>query len=65
VTGWGQVQAEIQTVEGTDPHGDHRYICEGDTALFQGEEGELVNNPEERIQHSEQGESLKSRILTF
>jgi hypothetical protein len=30
-------------VEGNGPHGGHRYICEGDTALFRGEEGESLD----------------------
>jgi hypothetical protein len=42
VTGWGWVQAEKQAVEGNDPHGGHGYVhvCEGNMALFLGEEGE-------------------------
>ena len=30
VTGWGQVRVEKHAVEGNDPHGGHRYMCEGD-----------------------------------
>jgi hypothetical protein len=37
VTGWGQVQAKKQAVDGNDPHGGHRYTSEGYTALFLGE----------------------------
>jgi hypothetical protein len=40
VTGWG---AEKQAVEGNGSHGGHGYVCEGDTALFRGEEGEPLN----------------------
>jgi hypothetical protein len=40
VTGWGQVRVEKQAVEGNDPHGGHGYVCEGDMAVFQGEDGE-------------------------
>ena len=32
VTGYRQVRVEKQAVEGNDPHGGHRCICEGDTA---------------------------------
>jgi hypothetical protein len=32
VTGWGQVRVEKQPVEGSDPHGGHGCVCEGDTA---------------------------------
>jgi hypothetical protein len=33
VTEWGRVQVEKQAVEGNDPHGGHRYVCEGDKVL--------------------------------
>jgi len=34
VTGQGRVQVEKQDVEGNDPHGNHRWICEGDRAHY-------------------------------
>jgi hypothetical protein len=39
----GQVQEEIQAVEGNGSHTGHRYICDGDTAPFRGEEGEPLD----------------------
>jgi hypothetical protein len=29
VTGWEQVRADKETVEGNGPHGGHEYVCEG------------------------------------
>jgi hypothetical protein len=49
VTGWGYVRAEKQAVEGNDPHGGHWYICEGDTVLFRGKEGEPLDGRDETI----------------
>jgi hypothetical protein len=49
VTGWGQVRAEKQSVEGSDSHGGHRYVCEGDTAVFWGEEGEPLDGRAQNV----------------
>jgi hypothetical protein len=47
--GWEQVQAGKQAMDGSDPHGGHRYISEGDTALFRGEEGEPLGGRDQNI----------------
>jgi hypothetical protein len=36
-------------VGGSDPHGGHGYICEGDAVLFWGEEGESLDRRNETI----------------
>jgi hypothetical protein len=47
--GWGQVRTEKQAVEDNDPHGGHRYMCEGDAALFWCEEGEPMDGRDQTI----------------
>jgi hypothetical protein len=49
VTGWGQVGAEKQAVDGNDLHGGHGYEGVGDTALFRGEEGESLDGRDQTI----------------
>jgi hypothetical protein len=49
VAGWGQVRAEKQAMDGSHPHGGHRYISEGDTALFRGEEGDPLDGRDQTI----------------
>jgi hypothetical protein len=39
MTEWGVVQVEKEAVEGSDAHGGHGYVCEGETVLCRGEEG--------------------------
>jgi hypothetical protein len=39
----------IQAVGGNDPHGGHGYVCEGDAALFQGEEGETLDGRDQTV----------------
>jgi hypothetical protein len=45
VTGWERVwvQVEKQAVGGNDQYGGHWYVCEGDVAVFQGDEGEPLD----------------------
>jgi hypothetical protein len=38
VTGWGQIRAEKQAVEGNGPHGGHGNVREGVSALFRGDD---------------------------
>ena len=47
-------------MEGNDPHGGHGRVCEGDRAHVGAYKIQTPGNyPEESIQHSEQGESMK------
>jgi len=74
VTGKGWVWGAEQEVEGNNPHGGHRRVCEGDMARVGVSHGMAEcsetlaykiqtprNYPEESIKHSEHGKSLKSR----
>jgi hypothetical protein len=49
--GWKQfrVRVEKQAMGGNDPHGEHGCVCEGDAALFWGEEGEPLDGRDETI----------------
>jgi hypothetical protein len=38
-----------KAVEGNDPNGGHGQVCEGDTALFQGEQGEPLDGRDQSI----------------
>jgi hypothetical protein len=45
----GWVGIEKQAVRGNVPHGGHGYVCEGDAALFLGEEGEPLDGRDQTI----------------